>query len=225
MLTLGIDTATGTASVGLARAGEVIAEKSQHTISSHGEHLFALIQAVLVKAQVVLPDVSVIAGSIGPGSFTGLRIGLSVVKGLAYAGGQKVVAVSTLEALARSVEGWEGLICTCLDARKRQVYMALFHCVNGRVDRLIPDMAIKPEGLPPMIPERCLFVGDGAEVYRGMFAECLGEQIQFCDQVHPRGGVIAQMGWERFCHGECDSPGSLAPVYISPPEARLPKRY
>lgn len=220
-MVLGIDTATWTASVGLARDGKVLVEKLRHTTSSHGEHLLALIEAVLVEARAALSDISVIASSNGPGSFTGLRIGLSAVKGLAYAGGQKVVAVSTLEALARSVEEWEGLICTCLDARKREVYAALFHRADGKVDRLTPDVAIKPEMLPPMIPGRCLFVGDGAEVYREVIARCLGEGARFCSQTHPRGGVVAQMGWERFCRGECDSPGTLAPVYIRLPEVKL----
>jgi tRNA threonylcarbamoyladenosine biosynthesis protein TsaB len=220
MLTLGIDTATRTASVGLARDGEVVAEKSRHTTSSHGEHLFALIEAVLVEAQATLSDVGVVAGSRGPGFFTGLRIGLSVVKGLAYARGQKVVAVSTLEVLARSVKEWEGLVCACLDARKREVYMALFHSAGGKVDRLTPDMAIKPEQLPPMIPRRCLFVGDGAEAYRETITRYLGEPGRFCSQVRPRGGVVAQMGWERFCRGEYDSLGTLAPVYIRPPEVK-----
>jgi tRNA threonylcarbamoyladenosine biosynthesis protein TsaB len=222
MLTLGVDTATWTASVGLVRDGEVVAEKSRYTTASHGEHLFALVEAVLLEAGVTLSDVGVIAGSSGPGSFTGLRIGLSVVKGLAYAGGQKVVAVSTLEALARSAEEREGLVCACLDARKHEVYAALFRCAGERVDRLTPDMAIKPERLPPMISGRCLLIGDGAEVYREMIARRLGEQVWFSRWVHPRGGVVAQMGWERFCRGEYDSPGTLAPVYVRPPEVKLP---
>jgi len=223
MLVLGIDTATWTASVGLVRDGEVVVEKSRHTTSSHGENLFALIRAVLLEARATLSDIGVIASSSGPGSFTGLRIGLSAVKGLAYAGGQKVVAVSTLEALARSVEEWRGLICTCLDARKHEVYAALFHRADGKVNRLTPDVAIKPEMLPPMIPGLCLFAGDGAEVYREVIARRLGERAQFCSQTHPRGGVVAQMGWEKFYRGEYDSPGTLAPVYIRPPEVRLPR--
>ncbi len=223
MWVLGIDTATWTASVGLVWEGRIAAELSQPTASSHSETLFTLIEAVLHKAQIRLSEVELLAVSQGPGSFTGLRIGLSAVKGLAYAGGQKVVAVSTLEALARSVEGGEGLLCACLDARKRQVFAALFRKEGSGVQRQTPDLAIKPQALSSLVSERCLFVGDGAKLYWAEISALLGEKALFVDLSHPRGGIVARMGWERFCRGEWEDVGTLAPAYVRLPELRPPR--
>src|SRR5206468_435512 len=109
MLVLGLDTATWAASVGVTRDGEPLAEESCRAASNHTETLFPLIARVLARAGVSLAEVSGIGVSIGPGSFTGLRIALSTVKGFSYALGHKIAGVPTLDALARTVTAWEGL--------------------------------------------------------------------------------------------------------------------
>src|SRR3989337_343256 len=143
MRIVGIDTSSATASVALLEDGQIIAERGHPSSiaghaaglagfkSNHAAILIPLIESVARQARVSLPEVSGIALSIGPGSFTGLRIGLSTVKGLAYGWRIPVVGVSTLLRHAATITGWDGLVCPLLDARKKEVYAALFRQEAG----------------------------------------------------------------------------------------------
>src|SRR3970282_1974851 len=158
MMILGIDTATATASVALVEEGRVIAEEVRTALKQSGPHpsggrgnhaeiLLPLIGMVLAKAGVLLPEISAFAVSIGPGSFTGLRIGLSTVKGLAYGWEVPVVGVPTLLAVAARVTGWDGLVCPLLDARKKEVYAALFRKEAETLERLAEDLVCSAEAV------------------------------------------------------------------------------
>jgi tRNA threonylcarbamoyladenosine biosynthesis protein TsaB len=227
MLILGIDTATQVASVGIVRTGEVLAEESRHERANHTETLLPLIGKVLTQAGVTLREIEGVGVSIGPGSFTGLRVALGTVKGFAYAMGQKVVGVPTLEALARTVsewEGkeWEGLICPVLDARKGEVYAGLFRRgADGNLVRLLSDRVLAPQHLLEQITEGCLFLGDGAEAYGELIRHHRGTLSQLLPfaAYHPRGSVIARMAWGRLRTGDGDALQSLVPAYVRPPEA------
>src|SRR6185503_11903617 len=151
MKILGIDTATTTASVALIDDNQPVIEKFHNKNSevsenltigpkgNHAEIILPLIRAVLDQAKLCLSELDGIAVSIGPGSFTGLRIALATVKGLAYDLGIPVVGISTLHAQASRVCDTGDLICAMLDARKREVYAALFRRVNGNLMRLSDD--------------------------------------------------------------------------------------
>jgi tRNA threonylcarbamoyladenosine biosynthesis protein TsaB len=218
---LGIDTATRVGSVGLLRDGDIVAEESRPPATGgHNETLFAMIGRVLRRAGLEFGDVGALAVSNGPGSFTGLRIGLSAAKGLAFAGGKKLVAVSTLEALARSVEAREGPLCACLDARRQEVYLALFEAVDGGVRRVGPDMVTAPGEAAAVVAPGALVVGDGPARYENLMAALLRRRARVAEGVHPRGGVVARMGWERLRRGECDDPGALVPFYLRSPLLR-----
>jgi tRNA threonylcarbamoyladenosine biosynthesis protein TsaB len=229
MLILGIDTATQIASVGIIRGGAVLAEESRRERANHTETLLPLIVRVLDEAGVTLPEIDGIGVSIGPGSFTGLRIALGTVKGFAYAMGQKVVGVPTLEALAHTVnewEGkeWEGLICPLLDARKREIYAALFRRdPDGNLVKLLSDQVLVPQQVLEQIIEPCLFLGDGVEAYGELIRYHCGTPAQLLPFAthHPRGSVIAQMARKRLQAGSSDDLQSLVPVYVRPPEAVL----
>jgi tRNA threonylcarbamoyl adenosine modification protein YeaZ len=144
---LGLDTATWKASVGLRLDGETVAEKSRAADGSHAVSLLSLIEEVLRDGSCTVRDLDAVAVSGGPGSFTGLRIGLSVAKGLAYATGARLIAVSTLEALARTVAHLDARICPVLDARKGELYAACFQSSNGLLQRLTDDRLLTPEEL------------------------------------------------------------------------------
>jgi tRNA threonylcarbamoyladenosine biosynthesis protein TsaB len=144
---LGLDTATWKASVGLRLDGETAAEKSRSADGSHAVSLLSLIDEVLQAGSCTVRDLDAVAVSGGPGSFTGLRIGLSVAKGLAYATGARLIAVSTLEALARTVAHLDAKICPVLDARKGELYAACFQSSNGLLQRLTDDQLLTPEEL------------------------------------------------------------------------------
>src|SRR5215471_3092606 len=127
MLVLGVDTATRVASVGLFSEGKVLAEEASLAVANHTETLLPLVIRLLSCTGLALSEVQGFGVSIGPGSFTGLRVALGTVKGFAYALGRRVAAVPTLEALARTVSDWEGNVRPLLDARKGEVYTALFY--------------------------------------------------------------------------------------------------
>ena len=224
MLVLGIDTATRIASVGLVSEGRVLAEESSLAASNHTETLLPLILRVLACASRSLAEVEGLSVSIGPGSFTGLRIALGTVKGFAYALRQQVVGVATLEALARTVTNWEGNICSVLDARKGEVYTALFHrSRDGQLKRLSADLVVSPREFFSQLEEPCSFLGDGIERYGELLREQCGPKMRLLpfSSHHPRGGVIAGMGWERLHRGEVDDLGSLVPRYVRRPDAEF----
>ena len=225
MLVLGIDTATWFACVGLVNDGTVVAEESVHVSTGHADVLLPLIQQVLTQAGVRLTSVEGIGVSIGPGTFSGLRIGLSTAKGLCYGLGQQLVGVSTLEALAATVSDWEGHICTLLDARRKEVYAAFFLSEpNGQLQRLTQDLVMVPDELLKRHGEYasngearpCLFIGDGAEVYRDLIRDTYGHKTQFLPWAthHPSGGTVARLAWQRLRAGDADELQSLVPRYI-----------
>ena len=207
----------------MTRDGAILAEESERTSGSHVAVLPALIERVLARAALSLSDVEGIAVSIGPGSFTGLRIALALAKGIAFAGGLPLAAVPTLEALALAADAAPGTtVCAALDARKREVYAALFRIgADGRADRLTPDVALAPAALAERLPAGCVLVGDAAEVYADALAG-RGAALPFATH-HPRGGLVARLGWEQLAAGGAVDLGTTEPVYVRPPEAELPR--
>jgi tRNA threonylcarbamoyladenosine biosynthesis protein TsaB len=227
MLVLGIDTATTIASVGLVRDGEPVAEESRLAVPGHTEMLLPLISGLLDRSKTSLVELSGIGISIGPGSFTGLRVALGTVKGFAYALGYRVVGIPTLEALAHTVKDWEGIVCPLLDARKHEVYAALFRRdSHGRLERLTPDLVLTPQTLLERINDPCLFLGDGVEAYGELIRKrCRpGASVLPFASYHPRGAVVARSAWERLCLGEQEDLYGLTPHYVRLPEAELKHR-
>jgi tRNA threonylcarbamoyladenosine biosynthesis protein TsaB len=224
MLVLGIDTATRIASVGLVRDGEPLDEESCVAKSNHTETLLPLIARLLARSEVSLSEVGGIGVSIGPGSFTGLRIALSAVKGFAYALGQQVVAVPTLEALAHTVSDWPENICPLLDARKGEVYAALFRRErHGSLERLTPDQVCTPHTLLDRLTTPCLFLGDALERYGDLIVERCGPGARLLpfSTYHPHGTTVAKLAWERLCRGESDDLSLLVPSYVRKPDAEF----
>ena len=225
MLVLGIDTATWFACVGLVNDGTVLAEQSVHVSTGHADVLLPLIQQVLTQAGVPLTRLEGIGVSIGPGTFSGLRIGLSTAKGLCYGLGQRLVGVSTLEALTATVSNWEGRVCALLDARRKEVYAAFFlYGRNGQLQRLTQDMVMVPDELLKRHGQHlsgkeirpCLFIGDGAEVYCDLIRDTYGQKARFLPWAthHPSGGTVARLAWQRLQTGDADEIQSLVPRYI-----------
>ena len=189
---------------------------------THVASLPRLVQRVLDDAGLDVAAIEAVAVSIGPGSFTGLRIGLSFAKGMAYAGAIPLVGVPTLEALAAVAPAAPGeTICAALDARKQECWAAVFRRTPAGLERLGPDAAIAPEVLAARLAPGTLVIGDAAETYAALFAE-RGRVLPFV-QHHPRGEVVARLGAERLARGERDDVGTLEPVYVRPPEAQLAK--
>ena len=221
MIVLGLDTATWTAAVGVARDDVVLAEDVEHAARSHVASLPHLVERVLARAGLGIRDVEGLAVSIGPGSFTGLRIGLGLAKGLAFAGRLPLAAVPSLDALAHVAGAAPGAtVCAALDARKREVYAALFRIApGGAPERLGPDEALAPDALAARLPAGTVLVGDAGEAYPDAFGAGVVRR-PFATH-HPRGGVVAGLGARLLAAGAAVDLGAVEPVYVRPSEAEL----
>src|SRR5574341_1186511 len=223
MLVLGVETSTMQGGVALVGEDRLVSEYLLNVEATHSERLLPAIDRMLCDSGVGLDAISGIAVSIGPGSFTGLRIGLSTVKGLAYANGLPVVGVPTLEALAWTVPFAPVQVCPVLDARKHEVYAALFRYERGVLMRLMEDSALAPEALCSKIRKPTLFLGDGLAPYGELFRRLLGDRM-LVPPLASRGArpaCVAELGRQRLERGERDSTNSLVPLYLRPSEAEL----
>ncbi len=223
MRVLGIDTATRIGSVGLAIDDSVVLERSGALIrpaplhGGHGGALAPLVRQTLADAGWRVADLDAIAVSIGPGSFTGLRVALSFAKGLAFAAQVPVVPVPTLDALASVADADAGeLVCPILDARKGEVYTALYRGgAAGPPTRLAGPMLGRPQELAGRVTERCRFLGDAVELYGDTLVRALGAHALVLPFTHyrPRGGMVALLGAVgRGIRG--DALGRLEPTYV-----------
>lgn len=238
MRVVGIDSSSATASAALIEDGRLIAERRLPGLSAghaagltgvksnHAEILLPMIESVIVAARTTLGEVSGLAVAIGPGSFTGLRIGLSTVKGLAYGWRIPVVGISTLLAQASRAGDFDGVICALLDARKSEVYAALFRKRHQELARLTEDLLASAgsvinqvRGVAGDVP--CLFIGDGARRYEKLLLDALGGKARLCaeDSVSSCAAAVARLGMERMLRSETDDLGELVPVYLRPSEA------
>ncbi len=171
MKILGIDTSSLACSCAAVEDGEIRSECYLRTGLTHSRTLAGLIRDTLAHAGWTAADLDRLAVCSGPGSYTGLRIGVSTVKGMAAAYGTPCVGVSTLESLAQNVVCRDGVVCAALDARAGQVYAAVFSILNGGITRLYPDSALSLSELEAVLPEGSLVVGDGTSLVCASFPD------------------------------------------------------
>ena len=215
MKILGLDTSTPIGSVGLIDGEALVAEHTLNILKAHSSRLMPAIDQVLKWANLTVHELDGFAVGIGPGSFTGMRIGVSTVKTLCYSLGKPIVGVSTLAAIAYNLRYTDGPICPILDARKDEVYGAVFQG-GQRFSRVSADLCAPIESLLDRIEKPGAFVGDGLRRYRATVQERFGKAAIFADAIFnaPRGASIARIGSERLLNGESDDYFSLTPNYI-----------
>ncbi len=221
MRVLGIDTATSIASAGLIVDGEVVGERALPMAGSHARTVLPLVEDLLAAAAWGLADLDLLAVSIGPGSFTGLRIGLSVVKGLALAARLPVVGVSTLEAYARAAGRRPGTVWPVLDARKGEVYAAGFRWRDDGLETVFAPAALAPQVLASRLSAPATLLGDGVDAYPEVWARAAGGGLECLrlGAMPPRGAVVAQLGAARFAGDGPDDLWALEPRYCRRSEA------
>lgn len=175
MKILALETSAVAASAAVCEDNNLIAQNFQRTGLTHSATLMPMVESMLNNAGIKLEEIDVIAVASGPGSFTGLRIGVSTAKGLAWAENKPCASVSTLEAMAWQLSGMDGMICTAMDARRQQIYNALFEMKDGVLSRLTPDRAISLEDLQKELEntkKTQIIVGDGAQLCYNALKEC-----------------------------------------------------
>jgi tRNA threonylcarbamoyladenosine biosynthesis protein TsaB len=223
MKILAVDTATNSCSVAATDDGKLAAELTLNKDETHSKHLMGLIHSVLENAGFSVADLDGLAVTVGPGSFTGLRIGISTIKGLAHALGKPVVGVSTLEALALQCGQTPHLICPLLDARKGEVYAATYCFNEGQLIQKTGARAVIPDAVAADINSPCLFIGTGAQLYRQRIVAAAGNLAHFVaeDQNAIKASSVAWLSMPRFEHNDTDEIGDLVPHYIRKSDAEL----
>jgi len=224
MKVLGIDTSTSSGSIGLIHDESVISEYILNLPVTHSERLLDAVDLVLRKARYALGDLDGFAISLGPGSFTGVRIGVSTVKGLAYAVQKPVVGVSTLDVLASQVSPTPYLICPIIDARKGEVYSAFYRYEElNRLKRLSEYQALRPEVLFGMLKEPTIFLGDNVKTYGNDLPNSLKSFAIFSPTAFhvPHGSAVARLGVELLLRRECLDLATFTPLYVRLSEAEI----
>lgn len=226
MKILALDSTAKVAAAALCENEILIAQESLNAGLTHSETLLPMIERLLKKAGVSINDIGLFACSGGPGSFTGVRIGAATVKGLAFGKGKPCVAVSSLLALAYNMREANGIVCSAMDARRSQLYYALFEVKNGDVIRLCADTAQSEDSLAADFikyadkSKKVFVVGDGAAIARdvlcrhGIGYESIPEEREL-----QNGYSVALCAYRAYLSGETVSDLTLVPSYLRLPQA------
>ena len=224
MKLLALDTSAKAASVCLAQEDKIIGEFMINTAVTHSQTLMPMVEQLCQNTATPLDAVEAIAVNAGPGSFTGVRIGVAAAKGLAFTRSLPCVAVSTLESMAYNYLGADCLVCAVMDARCSQVYNALFRVTGDRVERLCDDRALALSDLQTelaQLDEKILLVGDGAEIsfqflsnsLPNVFSAPMNHRVQTA-------ASVALAAFSQIKQGNTLTPAALMPVYLRLPQAQ-----
>lgn len=218
MRILSVDSSAVCASAAIAEEGKIIASFSVNSGLTHSRTLLPMIDSVLSIAGIKLDDIDLFACSVGPGSFTGLRIGIAEIQGLADGSGKKCVPVSTLEGLAFNLKGNDCVACAVMDARCKQVYCALFDVDGEKITRLTEDHALSIDELEKeleKLEKKVVFVGDGAALCHDELGRSIAPEILRFQNA----GSVALAAMNNFDEMKAVSPKELQPKYLRLPQA------
>lgn len=221
MILLAVDTSTAVGGVALLDGMRLVAESRLNVRITHSERLMGEIDAVLAHCRIAVESVDVFAVAAGPGSFTGLRVGISTVKGLVFATGKRLVTVPTLEAFAWNLPHCRHDVCPLLDARKTQVYGAVFTWREEGFVRRLAEQAVHIDRLVESIVEPTVFLGEGAVLYGSVIRERLGDLALFGhpSSMVPAPANVGYLGMKRALQGEFADPLAVTPLYLRRSEA------
>lgn len=224
MKILSVETSAGVASAAITEGEKLVCEVIVNNKKTHSQTLMPIIDSILKQAELKISDIDLIAVANGPGSFTGLRIGVSAVKGLAHAAGKPVVGISSLTAMAYNLPFCEHIISPIMDARREQVYNAIYEWQNGEPAELEAPRAL---GIDELLREllkkdnRIVFLGDGVPVYKNTILEILGDRAVFAPSCAnaPRASALAAPAKRLYEEGKQQTCFELTPVYLRKSQA------
>jgi tRNA threonylcarbamoyladenosine biosynthesis protein TsaB len=221
-LILAIESATPCGSVALVSGGRVLGETVLPREKQVSGTFLAAIDRLFGESGHGTAELTHVAVSAGPGSFTGLRVGMAAAKGFCFGWDLPIVPVSTLHALASRFPARVVPVCPVLDARKKEVYAGIFRWQGGECLRVVPDSAVPPDVLPDWFPEgNVFFCGDGTIPYAGLFRARLGERALFAPPGEglPRASAVGFLAERMVRRGETGEARTVVPAYLRFPEA------
>jgi len=231
-LLLAADTATPVCSVALCAREpgssvppRLLAEAHFDAGRRHAESLLDTMDATLQLAGVAMEQIDLFAVACGPGSFTGLRIGVATWKGLAFALNRPLIAVPTLDAMTRLVPWSDGtVVCPMIDAKMSEIFASAYRIERGERVRLIEDAVLPPEKFLAQLSGAPLCIGDGAWLYRDRILEALpGALLPLAPGCAPRASALALEAYDRYDGGADTDPGLANPVYLRQPQVSMSK--
>ena len=219
MKVVGIETSGSIGSVAVCDSNTVVGKQTFGKASNHGKEIVSSLEAVFNEVKWKPEDIDLIAVSIGPGSYTGLRIGVTCAKTLAYGLGKPVIDVPTMDVLVRNIKDDVKHICPVIDAKRKRVYACIYDRSNSKDKRITDFLFITPDELRDILPESTLIFGDGVAPYKDIFAQ---KKVTIIDNEKP--GIaeavnVAMLGLERYEQGERCEINALVPLYLRKSEA------
>ena len=223
MVIMGIDSSTPQSSVALLKDGQVLYQAESVKNSTRSNQVLSLLDMVLKDSYTRLEDVDCLCLTIGPGSFTGLRVGVSLLKGLVLATSKPFVKIDTLEATALQAMPANNKICVILDAKKKEVYTATFQPIGETLKRLTPDRSVTPDQLCVEIEEPTIFFGNGLDSYGALLASRLGKRFLPTRKttLNTVAACAAKLAEKHFDNDKCSDLSELNIKYVRKPEAEL----
>lgn len=218
MLVLGVESSGPRGGVALLEEGRTLGEALFEAGMVHGREIAPAADRLLRAAGKGPADLGLVAVDIGPGSYTGLRVGLAAGKGLAYALGRPLIGVPSLDVLAEAAAGLGGTIVPALDAKWDQVYGAMYEIRNGRPERTTDMLAERPEVFAARVPSGALVVGDALERHAELFT-ARGARLAPRDLWSPKPSLVASLGLARHREGLRHDSATLVPLYLRKTEA------
>ena len=227
MLILAFETSAKAASVALMDGSKLLGESYQNTGLTHSQTLMVMAEDLLKQCGKTAADVQAVAVAEGPGSFTGVRIGVAAAKGFAWGREIPCFGLSTLEAMAESLGIYEGYVCACMDARRSQVYNGLFRVEKGTVQRCSEDRAIALADLAEELEQLegpIFLVGDGATLTHNTLKDRIGKLILPPEhRIHQRAVGVGILAARQAAAGSAPSGGALTPNYLRLSQAEREK--
>lgn len=223
---LSFDTATSNCSVAITRGGwddgKVVGSISFDSAVTHSRRLLGSIDWLLQTTEIDSAEIAAVALGTGPGSFTGLRIGMATAKGFAHGRGLPLIGISSLDCVAAAVRS-ERLICVVMDARKKEVYSCFYRCKSGaQAHRCSQPVVISPAKLAELIEEPVTMAGDGVRVYNGLFSEKLGDKAELLPWINtPRAETIGFLAADSLQQGNVLELEQATPDYVRSSDAQL----
>ena len=218
MLILAMETSAKACSTALMEDGRLLGQSYQNSGLTHSQTLLAMAQDLLGQCQKEVADVDAVAVAAGPGSFTCVRIGMAAAKGFAWGRDIPCVAVSTLEAMALSLGAYDGYVCPVMDARRNEVYNALFRADCGKLTRLSEDRAISLSELgkdAEKLDKPIFLVGDGSELCYNYLLKSIPNLVLPPEhRRHQRADGVALLAWSRLREGSICPDGPVVPNYL-----------